>query len=1400
MEVFMLLKKLLPILSLFFVIGMLFANGRDCRAEEGATDESFIGSYDNTVNGYSHVGVMVRYNNVPMYYMVDHWKKSSSGWIYESTTDSGQNFVSYNTGSDAGRFIIHASYMTNNISRYSVVLRQYRQGVLLSTETEIAMGKTVMTNLKGLSYAKNDNITLGSYNGDGVSYVYDVYHYKSIPYENISVDTDDGTLSSNGEAYMLDTGCYIGSLPSVTREKQGYTCTFLGWFISDSTEREVHEGDVIPFYTVLRAKWQLTPKQYPVTCIDIAGTDTGGKQLGVSYWDADFGSIAGGSSAGDLIDTGMYYAGCRYTGDTKAIVTVSGAVVYRYFTYQNYPVDYVDVIADGSQKGTELSRVSKELPYQTVVSGAELGEDSTAGTYYKGYFCSRVTTETVGTAGTTVYRYFKPVSYQICFDGNGSTAGKMAELSCSYDESVELTKNLFQREHEIILYCNADKEEEDQQLEYVSQKFLGWALQPDGEVRFLDGVSVKNLTDEENQTVTLYAVWSEEKINIAYTPVRLGYRFCGWSEKENDTTGAACFSVLEDMELYAVWKPDVVAYHVEYYKENSSGKYEMNASYEFYGYTGKEVLAESLDNVFQGYAIDEKASVLSGKIRADGSLILTVYYQRKEYNLTYDINVSGLKKEFGEQAEQLKYGQNITLMTPAVTRTGYLFQGWCEDASGKGTVYTEENTYSMPNHDSVVYAVWTPVQYQVSFLANLPEGKETEQKMKPMTVAYANSVSLSACTYQCEGYSFDSWNTKADGSGKSFSEEASVKNLASAQGDEVMLYAQWTPGTYQIVYDKNVPSAAQGEVSGIVADTVYTYLGDSYASLSKYRLYGYEMTGWNTKADGTGLSVSFGQQLNGLLGYGQSCITLYAVWKSEQNIAFTLNCFIEDDKTQESTLLDTLILLGTAGETVRSALEEIYCDGDQGAESAQYFYSGYRVENVEELETRISGDSSTELSLQLVPRECVLSIKGYQQNQLTVLQQEETAYMGDAVLPSVLESGIAVSRYISQDGVIYPADSTVCLKRNLTVYPQCCVQLIDESEEKTQYVIYGKNFMLPELQKNGYAFSGWYLADQSFAGKGGQNFGAVTENICLYSEWSEPLTYSISYDIDDTRLQILENKVTSYQYLSEVMLPTETQILLDSAYYFAGWYDSGDAEQTIITKIEAGSYGDKVLKACLIKKSGDTEDTDTENTEDNEDTEDNEQTEEGQANSTESGLKTGNSANESDSASLTKKTFWKSGLQYRILSSKTGQKRVRIVAVKKGRKKISLPKQIKYQDVIYNVSGIKDKCFSGNKEIEKLTVHLSAIPQKAFCNMGKLKSVVLAKEVQTIGKKAFSGDRKLCKVTVKCKKLIKTGRAAFKNIRSKSCFQILPAKYKEYRKKILSSGFISQSSVFSRIK
>ena len=92
------------------------------------------------------------------------------------------------------------------------------------------------------------------------------------------------------------------------------------------------------------------------------------------------------------------------------------------------------------------------------------------------------------TSGTVTFNALFDVNrYNIIYDGNGATAGTMANQEHKYDAALNLTQNAYIR---------------------TGHTFLGWSRNKDAaEPEFLNGESVKNLTTDADGKVTLYAVW-----------------------------------------------------------------------------------------------------------------------------------------------------------------------------------------------------------------------------------------------------------------------------------------------------------------------------------------------------------------------------------------------------------------------------------------------------------------------------------------------------------------------------------------------------------------------------------------------------------------------------------------------------------------------------------------------------------------------------------------------------------------------------------------------------------------------------------------------------------------------------------------------------------------------------
>ena len=98
----------------------------------------------------------------------------------------------------------------------------------------------------------------------------------------------------------------------------------------------------------------------------------------------------------------------------------------------------------------------------------------------------KATTKVELTRPHTLYAHWRGHVYTLAFDLNGA-AGALPPLTMEYGEAKTLPS------------CPVRRRDFD---------FAGWALSPDGAVDFADGAEVRDLTDADGATVTLYAVWA----------------------------------------------------------------------------------------------------------------------------------------------------------------------------------------------------------------------------------------------------------------------------------------------------------------------------------------------------------------------------------------------------------------------------------------------------------------------------------------------------------------------------------------------------------------------------------------------------------------------------------------------------------------------------------------------------------------------------------------------------------------------------------------------------------------------------------------------------------------------------------------------------------------------------
>ena len=327
------------------------------------------------------------------------------------------------------------------------------------------------------------------------------------------------------------------------------------------------------------------------------------------------------------------------------------------------------------------------------------------------------------------------------------------------------------------------------------------------------------------------------------------YNFCGWSEKplriyEADeeipkdiyTVYQNLPQLTEDITYYAVWQKGKVSVNIKFYLNgvllndypdyitidgnitDTSGhtqKADKNSLIRFDKGSVINLIIKGDEDIFY-ISSDNPEKQTDYRININEQILKDTTYTLKFgtiHTVKYDMNGGRLHEPTLD--EKKYFGTNLTILKNIPERTGYEFSYY----EGQGNYEKDENKLYNPKdkyiHNQkggtdIIKAVWEPVTYNITFNPNKPVEASTEIKGKMpdnITLTYDAPYTLPDNRYKLAGWVFMEWNTKPDGSGDSYNDKASIKNLSATQGDTITLYAQWKV-TYKIV----------GSLNGIVSE------------------------------------------------------------------------------------------------------------------------------------------------------------------------------------------------------------------------------------------------------------------------------------------------------------------------------------------------------------------------------------------------------------------------------------------------------------------------------------------------------------------------------------------------------------------------------------------------------
>ena len=326
------------------------------------------------------------------------------------------------------------------------------------------------------------------------------------------------------------------------------------------------------------------------------------------------------------------------------------------------------------------------------------------------------------TQNMTVTVNYRPNRYRIHFDGNATgVTGNMTDMDMEYDKAKNLTTNAFALD---------------------GHSWLSWNTAANGSGKtYSNGQSVKNLTEADGGTVTLYAQWSTNSYTVTFVDGHDGKTI----KQESVNYGGAATA------------PDMPKHE---------------------GYTSTH-WDKRFDNV-------------------TSNITVTLEYIANEYVINFDGNgaTSG-----SMQPLQMQYDKEKNLTANEFAREGYTWTGWNTKAGGNGTGYTDKqavrNLTSENNGSVTLYAQWTPIAYRIQFDKNLTDATGETASMG-MTFGVAKNLTENGFTSPSS--KFNCWNSKPDGSGQAYANGQSVKNITKAPNDIVTLYAQWNTNSYTVTF------------------------------------------------------------------------------------------------------------------------------------------------------------------------------------------------------------------------------------------------------------------------------------------------------------------------------------------------------------------------------------------------------------------------------------------------------------------------------------------------------------------------------------------------------------------------------------------------------------------------
>ena len=589
------------------------------------------------------------------------------------------------------------------------------------------MGWSLSEN-SSVAYTDGASVINLTSNKDGNVNLYAVWEIVSY---TITYELDGGTNNpSNPTTYNVEDNVTFAN-PT----KTGYT--FTGWTYNDSpiTSTEGLTGNIT-------VKANYVANKYTVIFNNNGNTST----QSFTY------DVAQGLTPNSITRPGYRFMGWS-TSENGSVAYTDGASVinltsdkdgnvnlYAVWEIVSYTITYELDGGTNNQSNPTTYTVEDNV---TFANPTKTGYTFTGWTYND----SPITSTEGLTGNITVKANYVANTYTVTFNNNGN----ISTQTFTYDVAKGLTPNSITR---------------------PGYRFMGWSLSENGSVAYADGVSVINLTSENDGNVNLYSVWEIVSYTITYeldggtnnpsnpttytvednvtfaNPTKTGYTFIGWTYNDSPITST------EGLTGNITVKANYVAnkYQIHF---DVDGLVEIDSIEVTYNQRIGDVLPVlDLDTLVFNYWYyledDRQVTINKDTVYLYDHDITVKAELSGDYNVVYETNGGINSNNNPTRINVDELNESILLENP--TRNGYTFDGWyltSDFSSDRVYEITLELLANANNATITLYAKWNINSYNVNYVDQDGEIIKTE------TLNYGSYLNFFTPTK--EGQIFDNW-------------------------------------------------------------------------------------------------------------------------------------------------------------------------------------------------------------------------------------------------------------------------------------------------------------------------------------------------------------------------------------------------------------------------------------------------------------------------------------------------------------------------------------------------------------------------------------------------------------------------------------------------------------------